>query len=207
MVCRNPPRTIIESPLGTRPDGTRASPEELKRNQEYAIRCVRHSLSIGEAPFASHVLYPLVLDDAIPEERGQGIQAGFAWGARADQVAVYLDYEITPGMIEGIERARLAGQRIRYRKIGQNDAPCSFATSEGSVVACDAPPPDFDKWAPEHLREIAPVSTWGEPFFDEFDADSDESWEAAEARANGGPRAEDESPFELAAHDLGEPVG
>ena len=91
-------RVILESPLGSRVDGTRASPEEFKRNQEYALECMRDSLARGEAPFASHVLYPLVLNDATPAERKQGMQAGFAWGDCAELVAVYVDFGITPGV-------------------------------------------------------------------------------------------------------------
>ncbi len=172
-------RTIIESPLGSRPDGTRASPEEFKRNQEYALRCMRHSFSIGEAPFASHVLYPLVLEDATPDERRQGMQAGFAWGEVAQQVAVYVDYDVTPGMIEGINRARRAGQRVRFRRIGKTVEPCTFETSEGSLAACDL--------SPRSVRMVDVMSS--------YYADNPPL-----------PR-EDESPFEYASHELGEPVG
>lgn len=197
-------RTIIESPLGSRPDGTRASPEEFKRNQEYALRCMRHSLSLGEAPFASHVLYPLVLEDATPDERRQGMWAGFAWGERAEQVAVYLDYEITPGMLEGIDRAKRAGQAIRYRRIGQNDLPCSFDTSEGSERACD------------------PAPLWNEPGLDDSPApvsqrDVMASFEADNPASVSAPvRSRPVSQFALEPHeyaacdaeyDHGDPVG
>lgn len=128
---------IIESPLGSRVDGTKldlSSPEglaEFERNQAYARRAMLDSLRRGEAPFASHVLYPLVLSDAKPEERKLGMAAGFAWaevlttetdpGNRRPWRVVYVDYGTTPGMQEGIERARALGQRIEYRRIGRNE--------------------------------------------------------------------------------------
>lgn len=117
---------IIESPLGNRPDGTRCSPEEFERNVQYARACVKDSLLRGEAPFASHVIYPLVLDDATPEQRRMGMEAGFAWGDAARQVdadffgpsalrAVYTDRGVTPGMTEGIQRN---GMTVEYRTLG-----------------------------------------------------------------------------------------
>lgn len=112
-------RVCIESPFGTRPDGTRASPEEVARNVRYLHRCILDSLRRGEAPYASHRFFPGILDDATPEERELGIQAGFAWGAAADLVAIYEDMgALTPGMIRGLERAQRAGQRIEWRHIG-----------------------------------------------------------------------------------------
>ena len=111
-------RVIVESPLGSRPDGSRCTPEEFEANVSYARACVLDSIKRGEAPFASHVLYPLVLNDATPEERRMGMQAGFEWGAVASEVVVYVDRGITPGMLEGRQRARDARQFITYRRLG-----------------------------------------------------------------------------------------
>jgi hypothetical protein len=97
-------RIVIESPFGSRTDGTRASPDELARNVVYAQRAMLDSLKRGEAPFLSHLLYPQVLVDSTPAERELGMRAGFAWGRVADAIIVYADYGITPGMIEGIKR-------------------------------------------------------------------------------------------------------
>lgn len=91
----------------------------VERNVKYARACVRHSLSLGEAPIASHLLYtqPGILDDNIPEEREWGIDAGLAWRKVADATIVYTDYDITAGMRYGIQAARKAGIEIIYRKI------------------------------------------------------------------------------------------
>lgn len=119
---------IIESPLGSKPDGTRCTPEELNENVIYARACLRDSLLRGEAPFASHVIYPLVLDDATPAQRRTGMDAGLAWGAAAARAtigqkqgaiaAVYLDRGITIDMREGIAQHRKLGLHIEYRRLG-----------------------------------------------------------------------------------------
>ena len=113
-------RVLIESPYGSRPDGSRCSNEELLRNEDYMMRAMLDSLDRGEAPFASHAMYPLVLDDANPGERRTGMEAGFCWGETAELIAVYMDYDVTPGMAEGIARWSSMEKKIEYRKIGEN---------------------------------------------------------------------------------------
>jgi hypothetical protein len=108
---------IIESPFGRRVDGSTAGPDEMATNVIYAKAALADSLHRGEAPFASHLLYPGVLDDALPEQRRLGMEAGFAWGAWADLVAVYVDRGVTPGMTEGIKRALGCGIRLEYRHL------------------------------------------------------------------------------------------
>ena len=101
---------IIESPYAG----------DIQRNTTYARRAVADSLSRGEAPIASHLLYtqPGVLDDTDPAQRAQGIAAGLAWGVHAEMTAVYIDRGTTPGMAEGIARAVSDGRTIDYRSIG-----------------------------------------------------------------------------------------
>lgn len=111
-------RVVIESPFGRRVDGTPCTPEEIERNTRYVRRCVADSLRRGEAPYASHAIYPLVLDDATPAERRQGMEAGFAWGAAAELCAVYQDHGFTERMAEGVVRHRARGILIEHRTIG-----------------------------------------------------------------------------------------
>jgi hypothetical protein len=82
---------------------------------------MRDSLARGEAPLASHLLYtqPGILRDYIPAERQWGINAGLAWGAKADATIVYTDRGITRGMEFGITNANAAGRPIEYRTIGE----------------------------------------------------------------------------------------
>lgn len=106
-------RVYVESPYGS------DNPEIIQRNIVYARACLRDCILRGEAPFASHLLYTQdgVLRDEVPEERELGMEAGFAWGARADATVVYDDYGISIGMQKGIERAQKEGRPIEYRKL------------------------------------------------------------------------------------------
>lgn len=89
------------------------------RNRRYARKCLRHSLKLGEAPIASHLLYtqPGVLRDHVPSERRWGIAAGLAWRAVADASVVYCDRGISSGMQHGIAAAREAGLPVEERYI------------------------------------------------------------------------------------------
>jgi hypothetical protein len=100
---------IIESPFAG----------DVEANTEYARRCVRDSLSRGEAPIASHLLYtqPGILDDDVPSERQWGIDAGLAWRVVAEASVVYTDRGISRGMEYGIAAAEKAGKAIEYRSI------------------------------------------------------------------------------------------
>lgn len=92
---------------------------DVEKNVEYARKCLRDSLQRGEAPMASHLLYtqPGVLDDSVPSERQQGIDAGLAWRRIAEASVVYADNGISDGMRYGIEAAKQAGLPIEMRYI------------------------------------------------------------------------------------------
>ena len=94
---------------------------DVESNTEYARDCLYDSLFRGEAPFASHLLYTQVLDDAIEWERNWGIEAGLELAKRADLTAVYTDRGISRGMTLGIKAAEIAGRGIEYRSL--SDAP------------------------------------------------------------------------------------
>ncbi len=106
-------RVILESPFAA------DTAQELQANIEYARKCVRDSLSRGEAPIASHLLYTQegILDDTIPQEREWGINAGLAWKAVADASVVYTDRGISKGMEYGIAAAKKAGLTVEMRSI------------------------------------------------------------------------------------------
>lgn len=102
-------RVILESPYAG----------DIEANVAYARACLHDSLSRGEAPIASHLLYtqPGVLRDEHPEERQWGIDAGLAWGAAAEATVVYTDRGISGGMKYGIASAEKAGRPIEYRTL------------------------------------------------------------------------------------------
>lgn len=77
---------------------------------------------LREAPLASHVLYPMILNDTLPEERSRGFEIEAAWLEVCDKVAVYEDLGISSGMSKTIATAIEAGKHIVHRKIGKTDA-------------------------------------------------------------------------------------
>lgn len=108
-----PRLVILESPYAG----------DVEANVDYARACVRDSLLRGEAPIASHLLYtqPGILDDTVPAERQQGIDAGLAWRAVAHASVVYTDRGISRGMEYGIAAAKAAGIPVEYRSLPASD--------------------------------------------------------------------------------------
>jgi hypothetical protein len=92
---------------------------DIEANIAYARACVRDSLSRGEAPIASHLLYtqPGILRDEIPAERQWGIDAGLAWRSVSHGTVVYTDRGTSRGMEYGIAAAIAAGKSVEYRSI------------------------------------------------------------------------------------------
>jgi hypothetical protein len=60
----------------------------------------------GEAPIASHLLFPGILDDDVADERELGIKAGLAWLVIAEASVVYVDHGISAGMRQGSRRPK-----------------------------------------------------------------------------------------------------
>jgi hypothetical protein len=84
-------------------------------NRRYARRCLKHSLLMGEAPIASHLLHTQVLSESY--ERQLGIGAGLAWLPVATASVFYLDRGWSPGMEAALEAARAAGVVIEFRTL------------------------------------------------------------------------------------------
>lgn len=112
------PRVLIESPVFTRDDGARCSPAEVERNMRYLRRAALDSLRRDEDPYASCLIYPQVLDDATPEERKRGIEAGLNWGEAAAKVVFYADHGGSDGVRQGLDRHRERGVEVEQRLIG-----------------------------------------------------------------------------------------
>lgn len=114
-------RVIIESPFKTSTirlaDGSEFLAEE-NQNIEYARACCRWAADRKMAPFASHLFYTQFLDDAIPEERDQGIKAGFNWGEVAFWRFFFLDRGFSRGMRSGLEAALKLRQPIDFVLLG-----------------------------------------------------------------------------------------
>src|SRR5690606_9677942 len=101
-------RVVIESPYAG----------DVERNVRYARACLLDSLRRGEAPIASHLLYPQVLDDADEEERALGIGVGLIWAKQADAAIFYCDLGFSPGMHQAARFYDLIGTETITRKIG-----------------------------------------------------------------------------------------
>lgn len=86
---------IIESPYSG----------DIEANVAYARRALHDSISRGEAPLASHLLYtqPGVLIDKSKWERHHGMVMGWEWIRHADRVALYCDRGISTGMLAGLK--------------------------------------------------------------------------------------------------------
>ena len=104
---------IIESPYAG----------DIEKNTEYARAAVRHSLNRGEAPMASHLLYPQpgILREEVPEERAWGIAAGLEWRRRCDKQAFYVDNGWSSGMLAAWNSAVNYGKVCALRSLHHND--------------------------------------------------------------------------------------
>ena len=107
-----PRLVVVESPFAG----------DVETNVRYARAALRDCLARGEAPYASHLLYTQegVLDDNVPVEREQGIQAGFAWRQVAQATVVYTDLGISKGMQYGIDDATKRGSPVEYRSLADS---------------------------------------------------------------------------------------
>lgn len=98
---------IIESPYAG----------DIAANLCYLHRCMIHSIQRLESPFASHIIYPQILDDTKPEERRLGMELGFAWLGRADLQAFYTDLGWSNGMIEAYKVGRGLNKAFEIRAL------------------------------------------------------------------------------------------
>lgn len=115
---------IIESPYAG----------DVEANVAYARDCMRDSILRGEVPFAGHLLFTQVLDDADPQQRSKGIRMHLAIadaiveccvdigihpniGEHSVVMAVYTDRGISPGMQQGIEYASKKRVEVQFRTL------------------------------------------------------------------------------------------
>lgn len=102
-------RVVVESPYAG----------DIKRNEEYARKCMSNCIKRGEAPIASHLIYtqPHILNEDVPEERQLGINAGFCWGVMADMIVFYTDLGMSKGMSDAMTFYRSQGIQCVTRSL------------------------------------------------------------------------------------------
>lgn len=86
---------------------------DIAGNTLKAIRYMRFAVARGAIPFAPHLLYPQVFDEADSEEREIGLSLGVTWLQRCDELWVFGQH-ISDGMAREISRAMRITIPIRY---------------------------------------------------------------------------------------------
>lgn len=117
---------IVESPYGN------DDPIEVMRNEIYCRAAIRDCLQRGEAPFASHGLYPLpgILKDSVREDQQRGMRAGFAIGELFPTRLFYMDRGLSSGMWEGVIKAKELNQCVSFKRIPGWAGPLFFDLKE-----------------------------------------------------------------------------
>lgn len=111
-------RVYLESPFAGRGSVDQSFLTSKKRDGElnlrYAKALCRALFRRGDAAFASHLYATQFLDDTVPEERARGIEGCLTWGVCAQATVVGIDRGFTPGMLQGLERARAEGRPVEW---------------------------------------------------------------------------------------------
>lgn len=86
---------------------------DVDANVKNAVTYCRFAINKKKIPIASHLLYPQMLNDSIPEEREIGTLYGLSLLAICDEIWCFGD-ELSPGMEKEIKEAKRLRKRIRY---------------------------------------------------------------------------------------------
>ncbi|MDE7261009.1 MAG: DUF4406 domain-containing protein [Oscillospiraceae bacterium] len=81
---------------------------DVEKNVEYAKQACRTVMESGHAFFAPHLLYPSILDDAVPEERQAGIEMGLTLLHRCDEL-----WAFGPVVSSGMQAEIAEAERLR----------------------------------------------------------------------------------------------
>ena len=104
---------------------------DVERNVEYAKQACRTVMESGHAFFAPHLLYPAVLNDAVPEERQAGMEMGLTLLHRCDEL-----WAFGPCVSSGMQAEIAEAERLRIpvRRMDVSVEPISERTL--SVTLC-----------------------------------------------------------------------
>ena len=114
---RAPKPVMLESPYSG----------DVETNVAYALECMRHSISLNEAPLGTHLLYTQLakggfLPDGVAHpkrmcERDTGLACGQAWRSLATKTVLYCDRGVSSGMERARAEAVAMGQTVEVRFI------------------------------------------------------------------------------------------
>ena len=93
---------------------------DVERNVAFAKAACRYAMKQGVTPIASHLLYPQMLDDKVPEERNLGTGMGLRILKVCDEIWV-CGNELSSGMEQEIcaaRRFRIPLRRVSEQEIG-----------------------------------------------------------------------------------------
>ena len=86
---------------------------DIEKNVDAAKDYCRMVIGRNRIPVASHLLYPQLLDDNVPEQREIGTMCGLALLAICDEVWVF-GKEHSPGMVKEIGEAHRLNKPLRF---------------------------------------------------------------------------------------------
>ena len=92
---------------------------DIEKNRAAAIGYCKFVISEGYMPIASHVFYPPMLNDNIPEERELGTSFGLTLLADCDEAWCF-GKRVTGGMAAELEEAKRLDIPIKYIKEVEN---------------------------------------------------------------------------------------
>lgn len=82
------------------------------RNRKYARYLTKWAIKMGYAPITPHLYITQVLNENIPAERKQGLEAGLKLLSPCKYILIGRKYGISEGMKAEIEEAKAAGKKI-----------------------------------------------------------------------------------------------
>ena len=86
---------------------------DIAGNTQFAIQCCQFAIQRGYTPVASHLIYPQILDDTIPEQRELGLSLGYHPLAASSEMLL-VGKLICDGMANETYHAERRGINIRY---------------------------------------------------------------------------------------------
>lgn len=110
-------------------------------DREYAGKCIRHSLSLGEAPLAPVWFYTEFCNYKEWETRQLAVWASSEWASVADKGVVYVDNNFSSGMGAAIDSLLAMGKPIEYRSLTDAATPADEVPPEHTEA------PDATEWA------------------------------------------------------------